>query len=210
VPPRYVYWTILIDQQPTAFRAKSQDDLLPTLHQLRRTNKDVVLKWFARGRLWESPEAELAARHAPKVQEKRGPEWRPGGSHKDPRARFDKRKRPQSSRPPQRDRRPGEGTRPPSGLPARPPLPAHPAHPAPAAHRAFRPRPKSFRRPPHERAPGVGQPPGRFAQKPAGPARQGQGPPDRNTFRPKSDRARTGPPRRFGSHSSRPPRDRRK
>jgi hypothetical protein len=91
VPPRYAFWTILIDQRPTAFRAKVQEDLLPTLHQLRRTNDDVVLRWFARGKLWESPEAERAAQRAPKFREKRGPEWRPGGQHSDPRARFDTR-----------------------------------------------------------------------------------------------------------------------
>lgn len=102
MPPRYAFWTILIDQKPTAFRAREQAELVPTLVQLRRTNKDVVLKWFSRGRLWDSPEQERdaqAARRAPTrdrraaapVDEKRGREWRPGGQHKDPRARFKKR-----------------------------------------------------------------------------------------------------------------------
>lgn len=101
MPPRYVFWTILIDGQPTAFRAREKDELMPTLHQLRRTNTDVVMKWFARGRLWESPEAEIAAQTAVRRQprEKRGPQWRPGGAHADPRARFkrggDRRERPQ-------------------------------------------------------------------------------------------------------------------
>ena len=58
MPPRYAYWTILIDNTPTAFRAREREELLPTLQQLRRTNKDVVMKWFARGRLWESREEE--------------------------------------------------------------------------------------------------------------------------------------------------------
>jgi len=88
VPPRYAFWTILIDRQPTAFRAREQAELLPTLAQLRRTNDDVILKWFSRGRLWESPAEELAAR-APR-KEQRDREWRPGGEHKDPRARFRK------------------------------------------------------------------------------------------------------------------------
>jgi hypothetical protein len=89
MPPRYAYWTILIDNKPTAFRAREQADLLPTIHQLRRTNSDVVMKWFARGRLWESPEQAIAATRAPKVpRETRGREWRPGGKHLDPRARF--------------------------------------------------------------------------------------------------------------------------
>ena len=111
MPPRYAFWTILIDRQPTAFRAREREELLPTLAQLRRTNRDVVMKWFARGRLWESPEEERAAqvvrREGPRDRrgpsaasgEKRGRDWRPGGQHKDPRARFQKRRGP---KPPKR------------------------------------------------------------------------------------------------------------
>ena len=58
MPPRYACWTILIDNTPTAFRAREKEELLATLQQLRRTNNDVVMKWFARGRLWESREEE--------------------------------------------------------------------------------------------------------------------------------------------------------
>ncbi len=64
MPPRYAYWTILIDNTPTAFRAKEQSELLPTLHQLQRTNKDVVLKWYSHGRVWDSPEAARQARES--------------------------------------------------------------------------------------------------------------------------------------------------
>src|SRR5207245_2626287 len=75
-----------------AFRAREREELLPTFHQLQRKNSDVVMKWFARGRLWESPEAAQAAQRAPKPPvEKRGREWRPGGDHRDPRDRFKKR-----------------------------------------------------------------------------------------------------------------------
>jgi hypothetical protein len=89
VPPRYAFWTILIDDRPTAFRARDQAELLPTLHQLRRTNPNARLKWFARGKLWDSPEQALwAAAHAPKPSDRRGRDWRPGGQHKDPRARH--------------------------------------------------------------------------------------------------------------------------
>ena len=103
MPPRYVYWTILIDNKPTAFRAREKEDLLPTLAQLRRTNAEVVLKWFARGRIWDSPEAEQEAQKRPPVTgEKRGQDWRPGGMHKDPRDRF--KKKPDRDKP--RDRRP--------------------------------------------------------------------------------------------------------
>ncbi len=103
MPPRYAYWTILIDNTPTAFRAREKEELLPTFHQLQRTNKDVVLKWFARGRLWDTPEAADAARREPvAAREKRGHDWRPGGVHKDPRDRFMKggKRRDDSSRTP--------------------------------------------------------------------------------------------------------------
>src|SRR5262249_45604693 len=91
MPPRFAYWTILIDGTPTAFRARDREELLPTLGQLKRTNEHVELKWFAQGRLWDSPEAQHTARRAAHpAREKRGVDWRPGGQHKDPRARFDK------------------------------------------------------------------------------------------------------------------------
>jgi hypothetical protein len=92
MPPRYAYWTILIDNGATAFRAREQDELLPTLHQLRRTNKDVVMKWFSHGRLWESPEEARRAREVRPPRAPRSRDWRPGGEHKDPRARFSKPK----------------------------------------------------------------------------------------------------------------------
>ncbi len=96
MPPRFVYWTILIDGKPTAFRARDKEELLPTVAQLKRTNQDVVVKWFARGKLWDSPEAELAAQYAPvRPVEKRSRDWRPGGTHKDPRDRFKKKNRPE-------------------------------------------------------------------------------------------------------------------
>ena len=100
---------------PTAFRAREAQELLPTLTQLKRTNKDVVMKWFARGRLWESHEQERedferrkrARMHSPGSarrdaghgrDERRGKDWRPGGEHKDPRARFDREKRRRDKR----------------------------------------------------------------------------------------------------------------
>src|ERR1043166_477751 len=92
MPPRFAYWTILIDGKPTAFRARDREELLPTANQLKRTNEDVLLRWFARGRLWESPRHEQDARRKRRdQQEPRGPDWRPGGAHEDPRARFTKK-----------------------------------------------------------------------------------------------------------------------
>src|SRR4051794_35877042 len=94
MPPRYAYWTILIDGKATAFRAKESEELLPTLNQLRRKNTDVALRYFSRGKLWDSPEqAQWATRNAHGSAEKRGADWRPGGTHKDPRARFDSKRK---------------------------------------------------------------------------------------------------------------------
>jgi len=90
MPPRFTYWTILIDGQATAFRANKPEDLLPTLVQIRRTHPSADMKWFARGKIWDSPDAAALEfrRQRAKPRERRSPEWRPGGQHKDPRARF--------------------------------------------------------------------------------------------------------------------------
>lgn len=90
MPPRFAFWTILIDGQPTAFRARTQEELLPTLRQLRSTNPGATMKWFARGRIWDSPEAAADALRRPRREPRESPgrDWRPGGVHKDPRARF--------------------------------------------------------------------------------------------------------------------------
>jgi hypothetical protein len=54
MPPRHAYWTILIDDQPTAFRAHDAEELLPTLNRLREKNGSAVMKWFERGQLFDS------------------------------------------------------------------------------------------------------------------------------------------------------------
>ena len=74
---------------PTAFRAREREELLPTLHQLRRKNTDVVMKWFARGQVWTSPEEAQTAQRAPKLpRETCDRDWRPGGAHRGPRDRL--------------------------------------------------------------------------------------------------------------------------
>jgi hypothetical protein len=98
MPPRFAYWTILIDNKPTAFRAHERDELLPTFQQLKRTNPNIEMKWFARSKLWDSPEQARFAARMPATREKRGADWRPGGQHKDPRARFARKKRDDRSR----------------------------------------------------------------------------------------------------------------
>lgn len=93
MPPRYAYWTILIDGKATAFRAREREELLPTFNQLARKNADIVMRYFARGRLWDNPEQAQWAnrnREVPRT-EPRDRDWRPGGQHKDPRARFERK-----------------------------------------------------------------------------------------------------------------------
>jgi len=143
MPPRFAYWTILIDNAPTAFRARDAHELLPTLNQLKRTNQNVILRWFSGGQLWESPEAASEARRKPKVVERRGKDWRPGGQHKDPRARFDKKKRDSSKR----DMR--EGGRPAGPRPDRPRKPWTPRPPGQrplGAQKPFGGKPSADRR----------------------------------------------------------------
>jgi hypothetical protein len=94
MPPRYSYWTIIADGLPTAFRAAEKEELLPTFSQIRQKHPDAQMKWFARGKLWDSPDS--ARRDAKELREKRlkavgsrqRREWRPGGEHRDPRQRF--------------------------------------------------------------------------------------------------------------------------
>jgi hypothetical protein len=178
MPPRYAYWTILIDSKPTAFRAREQEELLPTLTQLRRTNKDVVLRWFARGKLWDSPEqAQWGAEHLAPTREKRGGDWRPGGAHKDPRARFAKgASRPREQRAPDSFRKPDPEFRKPDPEKTEAPRPFTPSGKPAGAQ-----RPARFDRP---------RPP------------LGAGRPDRPKWTPRDDRAREQrprPPARFDS-----------
>ena len=54
MPPRYAYWTILVDDQPTAFRAGAKEDLLPTFNRLKAKNASATMMWFQNGKLWPS------------------------------------------------------------------------------------------------------------------------------------------------------------
>ena len=90
MPPRHTFWTIILEGKPTAFRANTSEELLPTLRQLQSRHPDAVMMWFARGRLWESPEKQREATlNRAGRRDRRGPDWRPGGEHRDPRARFE-------------------------------------------------------------------------------------------------------------------------
>jgi hypothetical protein len=113
MPPRHAYWTIIFGNQPTAFRSATADELLPTLRQIQSKHPDAVMMWFARGRLWKSPEesreALLRQRARPRFQT-----GRPPGSD---RPRFQTDRPPASDRPPDRDRKPF-GSRPDDRRPA--------------------------------------------------------------------------------------------
>jgi hypothetical protein len=84
------FWVILAGNTPTAFRGRDRSALLPTFKQLQRTQPTVSLQWFENNRLWSSPEEALAVFKARRAAEpRRAREWRPGGDHVDPRARFE-------------------------------------------------------------------------------------------------------------------------
>lgn len=184
MPPRFVYWTILIDNAPTAFRARDQNELVPTLHQLKRTNENVVLKWFARGRLWASQEEERADFQRSKfaARERRGKDWRPGGDHKDPRARFDKEKRRRDKRDQRELRNSAEGAsqRPRSDKPRKPWGPKPPRRDRPWAGKPGPRGPGLRSGPPRRDKPWSGKPSG--PRKPSGQSRKpwGAKPPHRD------------------------------
>jgi len=54
MPPRYAYWTILIGDEPTAFRSGSQDELMPTLKRLQQRHAEARMMWWQNGKLWNS------------------------------------------------------------------------------------------------------------------------------------------------------------
>jgi hypothetical protein len=83
MPPRFAYWTILAGGLPTAFRAADREDLLPTFKRIHEKHPDAEMKWFARGRLWASPEEARDHAALRKSSERRDRNWRPGGDHRD-------------------------------------------------------------------------------------------------------------------------------
>lgn len=98
MPPRFAYWTILVDDRPTAFRARDEEELRPTFNRIKEKHPSAVMKWFQGGRLWDShvqaQEAAVAARREA-TRKKRAAEqpprdrkWRPGGAHRDPRQKY--------------------------------------------------------------------------------------------------------------------------
>jgi hypothetical protein len=104
MPPRYSYWTILAGGLPTAFRAAERADLLPTFNRIREKHPDAEMKWFARGRLWASPEESRADLQRARIKRDRA--WRPGGDHRDPHAKFTSSRKRESAQREHQPRRP--------------------------------------------------------------------------------------------------------
>ena len=118
MPPRHAYWTIIVDDQPTAFRAHDAEELEPTLNRLKEKHPSAVMRWFERGKLWDSRDAARAEGfgrgerrwEGPRPERPDAPEagptregrrrerdaeekprdrtWRPGGDHRDPRQKY--------------------------------------------------------------------------------------------------------------------------
>ncbi len=98
MPPRFAYWTIIVDDQPTAFRAAELEELRTVFNRLKQKHPSAELMWFQNGKLWRSRldarEAMTQARRAEERKKRsaehppRDRKWRPGGTHRDPRQKY--------------------------------------------------------------------------------------------------------------------------
>jgi hypothetical protein len=82
MPPRHAYWTILVDEQPTAFRAAMQEDLQPTFKRLKEKHASTRLVWFQNGKIWNSRLDAQEAMYARGEMGRRG-DARQGGGFRD-------------------------------------------------------------------------------------------------------------------------------
>jgi hypothetical protein len=114
MPPRHNYWTILFGDKPTAFRAATQEELLPTFGQIKTRHPDAVMMWFARGKLWRSEEEARATfernRERPssfakgdRVDRPRPRDDRPARDQRPPRPEWQSRDRSKTGDGPPRD-----------------------------------------------------------------------------------------------------------
>src|SRR6186997_266723 len=96
MPPRYAYWTILVDDQATAFRAGSQEDLMPTFKRLKEKHPSAVMMWFQNGKLWPSRLDAQEAMRARGEMGRRGDTRQAGGFRERHKvgARSDRSERP--------------------------------------------------------------------------------------------------------------------
>ena len=68
MPPRFAYWTIILDGTPTSFRTRERDEIMPLFNQLKKKNPGALLKWFSGGKLWDSPEQAREERQLERVR----------------------------------------------------------------------------------------------------------------------------------------------
>ena len=145
MPPRYAYWTILVDEQPTAFRAAHLDELQPTFKRLKDKHPSARLVWFQNGKVWNS---RLDAQEAMRVRGERGKarDERQGGFRSRKHCATSRSQGPRTPRPPHPGPREGKLEWKPKGAaPERPALDWRPRSddrkaPAPPAR-----RPKTWR-----------------------------------------------------------------
>lgn len=129
MPPRYAYWTILVDEQPTAFRSSLQDELMPTFKRLKEKHPSARMVWFQNGKVWNSRlDAQEAMRERgergraadkrqggfregkrPDVSERPRLDWKPRGEEPKPRREHPK---PRGAHPKLRGEQPQPGGRP--------------------------------------------------------------------------------------------------
>jgi len=177
------FWVIVAGTVPTAFRSPRRDDLVPTLVQLQRTQPDTQLRWFDGARMWDSPDqAEAALMQKHRERRDRGAGWRPGGSHEDPRARYQLTRDQKRARFKSRLRRPPEG-----------PADRAPGQPKPGG------RPPGSPRPDRPQGWGKNRPPAR-----AGHTHGADQP--RGKWSPRGPQRRFGPPKNRGPRKPKPPR----
>jgi len=83
MPPRYAYWTIIVDGQPTAFRSGTQEELMPTFKRLKAKNDSAVMMWWQNGKLWPSRIDAQEMMRARGEMGRRGDEQQAGSGFRD-------------------------------------------------------------------------------------------------------------------------------
>ena len=82
MPPRHAYWTILVDERPTAFRSAAQEDLQPTFKRLKEKHRSARMVWFQNGKVWATRLEAQEAMRARGEMGRRG-DVRQGGGFRD-------------------------------------------------------------------------------------------------------------------------------
>src|SRR5687767_14008632 len=109
MPPRHAYWTILVDEQPTAFSAALVEDLQPTFKRLKEKHPSARVVWFQNGKVCNSRVDAQEAMHARGEMGRRGDVKQHGHRSAGEGGRGDFRDRPREPRPDQAERRDPSG-----------------------------------------------------------------------------------------------------